>query len=186
MRLRVGRYNPPGPFPSHEKYERRTIGMGNNQLKFFSWLDKFEIAVVTGLLGTMIVVVFLQVFFRFVIQGSLPWSEELARYLMVWTVFIGASIWAKEGSHIGVEALVSAFPPRLKRFSIVLAGVVNVIFCIIIAVISFEVVTFIHGSGQLSPAMRIPMYWAYLAIPVGIVLMGLRFIQATLNKLHEG
>lgn len=160
--------------------------MGKNQLKFFSWLDKFEIAVVTGLLGAMIVVVFLQVFCRFVIQGSLPWSEELARYLMIWTVFIGASIGAKEGAHIGVEALVAAFPPGIKRLSIMLAGGLNIVFCITIAYISFKVVAFLHGSGQLSPAMRIPMYWAYLAIPVGVTLMGLRFIQATLNKLHEG
>jgi C4-dicarboxylate transporter DctQ subunit len=160
--------------------------MGKTQLRFFSWLDKFEIAAVTGLLGAMIVVVFLQVFFRFVIQGSLPWSEELSRYLMIWTVFIGASIGAKEGAHIGVEALVEAFPRGLKRFSILLAGALNVLFCVAVAVISFKVVAFLQGSGQLSPAMRIPMFWAYLAIPVGTTLMGLRFIQATLNKLHEG
>lgn len=160
--------------------------MARNWHKFFRWLDRFEIAVVTGLLGAMIVVVFLQVVFRFVIKGSLPWSEELSRYLMIWTVFIGASIGAKEGAHIGVEALVAAFPPRLKRASIVLAGVMNVIFCIVAAVISFEVVEFLHESGQLSPAMRIPMYWAYLAIPAGVALMGLRFIQATLSKLHGG
>jgi len=157
--------------------------MGKNQPKIFEWLDKFEEAMVTGLLGTMIIVVFLQVFFRFVIKGSLPWSEELSRYLMVWTVFIGASIGAKVGAHIGVEAFISLFPQKLKRFCIILSGFFSVAFCIIIAVISFNVVLFLYKSGQLSPAMRIPMYWAYLAIPVGTILMSLRFIQATLNTL---
>jgi len=153
------------------------------QPKIFHWLDKLEVSLVTGLLGTMIIVVFLQVFFRFVVKGSLPWSEELSRYLMVWTVFIGASIGAKQGAHIGVEALVSMFPAKLKRFCIILAGFFSVAFCIIIAIISFKVILLLYKSGQLSPAMRIPIYWAYMAIPIGMTLTSLRFIQATLNTL---
>ncbi len=67
---------------------------------------------VCALLAVMVVVVFLQVIFRFVIRSSLPWSEELARYLMVWIVFLGASIGVKRKSHIGVEAVVALLPDR--------------------------------------------------------------------------
>lgn len=158
--------------------------MGRPQSNFFSRLDKIEIFIVTILLGAMIVVVFLQVFFRFIIKGSLPWSEELARYLMVWTVFIGASIGAKEGAHIGVEALVSIFPAKVKYFATLLTGFFCVFFCGIIAVVSYKVVLFLNSSGQLSPAMRLPIYWAYLSIPIGSILMGLRFIQATKRNLE--
>jgi len=51
------------------------------------------------------VVAVLQNISRFVLRDSLSWSEELARYLMVWATFIGASIGVKRGSHVGVEAL---------------------------------------------------------------------------------
>lgn len=159
--------------------------MEKEQPKIFLWLDKFEKTMVTVLLSTMTVVVFLQVFFRFVIKGSLPWSEELARYLMVWAVFIGASMGAKVGAHIGVEAFVSFFPKKLRMAAIVLSGFLSVLFCLIILILSSKVVLSIKAAGQLSPAMEIPMYWAYLSVPVGMILMGMRFIQATVSKFKE-
>lgn len=155
--------------------------------KFFSWLDKFETFAVTVLLGTMTIVVFLQVFSRFVLKGSLPWSEEVARYLMVWAVFIGASIGAKTGAHIGVEAFVRLFPPAFQRPMIVLSCFFTVLFCGLVVVLSSKVVLNIYQAEQVSPAMEMPMHWAYLAVPVGALLMSIRFIQAAVsNWRREG
>jgi len=155
----------------------------SNETKLLTCLDKVQTGIVVVALSAMIVVVGLQVFFRFVIKGSLPWSEELARYLMVWTVYIGASLGAKEGAHIGVEAFIRLLPKKLYRLACLLAGTISVIFCIVIAILSFKVVQGIYNTGQLSPAMEIPMYWAYAAVPVGTILMALSFLQATLQKL---
>ncbi|KKM09916.1 hypothetical protein SY88_16455 [Clostridiales bacterium PH28_bin88] len=146
-------------------------------------LDYVEETAVTVLLGTMVVVVFLQVIFRFILKSSLPWSEELARYLMVWAVFIGASMGAKVGAHIGVEAFVKLLPQRIGRYAPVLAGLITAAFCVIMVGLSLQVVQKIQGSGQVSPAMLIPMYWAYLALPVGFSLMALRSIQVVFEKL---
>ena len=55
------------------------------------------------LLFLMVVVVFLQVIFRFVLHSSLSWSEEFARYTMIWLSFLGISIGVKKKAHIGVE-----------------------------------------------------------------------------------
>ncbi|MEL7565674.1 MAG: TRAP transporter small permease [Dehalobacterium sp.] len=159
--------------------------MEKEQAKFFLWLDRFEKTAVTILLSAMTIVVFLQVFFRFVIKGSLPWSEELSRYLMIWAVFIGASMGAKVGAHIGVEAFISFFPKKVRMAAIILSGILSVLFCLVILVLSIKVVLAIKLSGQLSPAMAIPMYWAYLAVPVGVLLMGTRFIQATIGKFKK-
>ncbi len=52
--------------------------------------------VVSVLLVIMVVVVFLQVIFRFVIHASLPWSEELSRYILVWLSFLGAAIGVRK------------------------------------------------------------------------------------------
>ncbi len=154
------------------------------QAKVFGILDRVEAGLVTVLLGGMTVVVFLQVFFRFVVRGSLPWSEELARYLMVWAVFIGASIGAREGAHIGVQAVVNFLPASLKRAAILISGLLSVAFSLIIMVLAFKVVAVLMKTGQKSPAMEIPMYWAYMAVPVGCTLMGIRFFQAMLEKLR--
>ena len=60
------------------------------------------------LLISMSVIIIYQVFSRFVLEASLPWSEELTRYLMIWAVFIGASLALRNGALIGVEAIAEA------------------------------------------------------------------------------
>jgi len=156
--------------------------MGSKLSKILGWLDQLEKWAVTLLLGAMTVVVFLQVFFRFVLKGSLPWSEELSRYVMVWAVFFGASMGAKTGAHIGVEVFVNLFPKKLKRFMIVVSAFFTQVFCIFVCMLSLQVVFRIYDMEQVSPAMEIPMYWAYLAVPVGAVLMDIRFLQAAAIK----
>lgn len=150
-----------------------------------AWLDWFEKTTVTALLGTMIFVVFLQVIFRFVIKGSLPWSEELARYVMVWAVFIGASMGAKSGAHIGVEAFVKLFPRGWTRLFIAVSSAFSTIFCGVVFYLSTKVVINIFNSGQVSPAMELPMYLTYAAVPVGVLLMGIRFVEAAVIALGK-
>ena len=58
--------------------------------------------VIAILMGLMTIVVFLQVVFR-LISGSLPWSEELARYMMIFMVYLGASVGVKKKNHIAIE-----------------------------------------------------------------------------------
>ncbi len=157
--------------------------MNTNRQYKLAWLDWFEKTAVTALLGTMIAVVFLQVIFRFVIKGSLPWSEELARYVMVWAVFIGASMGAKSGAHIGVEAFVKVLPEGWKKPLVIVSAAFSVLFCGVVFALSAKVVINIFTSGQVSPAMEIPMYWAYAAVPVGILLMGVRFVEAAVLAL---
>jgi len=150
-----------------------------------NYLGKIESSLVTVILSVMTVTVFMQVFFRYVVKASLPFSEELARYLMVWAVFIGASMGARQGAHIGVEAIANLFPKSLKKFSIILSGSLSVLFCIVITWLGFQVVSFIMQTGQKSPSMEIPMFYAYLAVPVGCMLMGIRFIEATVYRYRD-
>ncbi len=158
-------------------------GNGKRENIFFRSIDNFEEGVVVIFLAAMTAVVFLQVIFRFVIKGSLPWSEEVSRYLMVWVTFIGASIGVKHGAHIGVEAFVNLLPVVLRRWAAILAGLLSLAFLAVIAYNSSRLIQFLWSTGQLSPAMQIPMYWAYLAVPAGTILMGIRFVQAIYRKL---
>lgn len=178
----------------------------NSALK---WLEKIETAIVTVTLIGMTVAVFLQVFFRtvgnldlvmedwgmsegiarsitgwiyFTSLDVLTWSEEVARYFMVWTVFIGAALGARHGVHIGIEAVVKLFPLRLTRAMYLVAGALSLTFCVLLCVYGFIVVRIIAGTDQISPAMEIPMTWVYAAAPIGGVLMAIHFMQATIEK----
>ena len=67
--------------------------------KYLKWASIISITI-------MLFIIFLQVIFRYVLHHSLTFSEELARYLFVWTVFLGSAVVAKDNGHIVVGALV--------------------------------------------------------------------------------
>jgi C4-dicarboxylate transporter DctQ subunit len=104
---------------------------------------------------------------------------------MVWAVFIGASMGAKSGAHIGVEAFVKLFPRGWTKPLIVVSAAFSVLFCAVVFYLSTKVVINIFNSGQVSPAMEMPMYWAYAAVPVGVMLMGIRFVEAAVIALGK-
>ena len=149
-------------------------------------LGIFEDYSVTILYLIMVGVIFLQIVTR-AMGASLPWSEELARYIMAYAVFIGASIAAKEGAHIGIIALVYALPQPYKKIMKVLAMFIAFIFSALLVYLSLIILQFLITLGQVSPAMRIPMWTVYAALPLGATLMSIRFLQQTYKqfKLKE-
>ena len=62
-----------------------------------------------------ILATFAQVVFRYGLGASLSWSEEFARYVFVWIIFIGTSVATRRGQHIMVEVIVALFPPKLRE-----------------------------------------------------------------------
>ncbi|MCL2122107.1 MAG: TRAP transporter small permease [Clostridiales bacterium] len=145
-------------------------------------IDNIEEIIVAPLVAIMTIVTVLQVFFRFVIKGSLPWSEELSRYLMVWVTFVGSSIGVKRSAHAGISIVIGLLPKKVQQFAKYIRIVIVVIFCLVVMYVSFNIVQMQYLRNQISPAMRIPMWWAYAAIPVGTFLMAVRFIQSLFIK----
>jgi TRAP-type C4-dicarboxylate transport system permease small subunit len=127
------------------------------------------------LLVAMTVVTFAQVFFRFVIVHSLPWSEEFSRYSLVWASFLGASIALKRGLHIGVQAFVTKLSQEKRRLIYLITLAIITVFLIVVIVKGFQMASF--NMRQSSPAMRIPMGFPYLAIPVGSLIMVIHLVD---------
>lgn len=150
--------------------------------RIFNNLEEFFVII---LLFIMAVVVFWQVVCRFVLKASLPWSEELSRYILVWVTFLGASIGVKRCAHIGVEAFLMILPKKLRGFMNYIIAFICVIFCLIVFKESLGIIEKQIVNSQVSPAMQIPMWWAYLAVPVGMILMSIRFVQTAIKTKGE-
>ena len=121
------------------------------------------------LLGGLVAVMLTQVFFRYVLNSSLAWSEELAKYLFVWMTFIGGAICLKENIHIGVDYFISLLPKRwqeaIRLFNILLV----ILFSGIVAVSGFVWVVITHGTS--TPALGWPLNIVfYAAFPVGCMM----------------
>jgi TRAP-type C4-dicarboxylate transport system permease small subunit len=140
-----------------------------------------EIILVT-VLSAMAVVVFLQVIFRYLLNFPLFWTEEFARYCLVWSSLLGSAVAVKRGQHIAVTILIERMPPALRR---VLTIVALLAVAAILAVILWGGIQLVAITrAQISPALRISMSVPYLAVPVGAALMLLHtmgFILETIN-----
>lgn len=133
-----------------------------------------------GILFCLIVIlIFTQVLFRYLLNNSLNWTEELAKYLFVWMTFIGAACAFKDKIHIGVDFFVGLLPLKYQRY-MRMADIVLISFFSACATIIGYMWT-IDVWGTLSPALELPIALVlYAAFPTGsalICILGIRQIK---------
>jgi len=126
-------------------------------------------------LAIMTFIIVLQVFFRYILGSSLSWSEEAARYLFIWIIMLGVSVGVKENFHVAVTIIIKRLP-RAPRI------VSNIIFSLLLGVMALVMIIYGYDltnqvAIQLSPAIRISMYWIYLSVPVSGVLIIVHLLE---------
>lgn len=130
--------------------------------------------VLVGLaLAAMTATIFFQILVRFVfgklnLQISAPWTEELARYLMIWAVFIGGAIVVRRADALSVEALVQAVPASLGRAIKYCAHLLSLVFYGWIFVLGLEWAEF--GLSEMAPVLNVPMAYIYASMSIGAAL----------------
>ncbi len=125
--------------------------------------------IIAIIFGIIIVTMFSQVVFRYLLNQSLYWSEEIVRYLFVWLVFIGGALVTREDGHIGIDYLINIIPFRLAIILRLTASLVvvavSVFFIITGAVLIFKL------KGSQSPALGLPINWfLYAALPAASIV----------------
>lgn len=124
---------------------------------------------VGALLLVMAVLVFANVFLRYVAGISLPWVEEITRYMMIWVAWLAVGLAMREGAHIAIDNLQNALPTRLARALRIFCFLSIVIFFAAVAWFGFQYSIF--AWRQESAVLRFSLGAIYLAIPIGAVLM---------------
>lgn len=143
-------------------------------MKIISYIEE----VVSGVcMAVMVVAIGMQVFNRYVLDSSLVWSEELGRYLFIWSVYVGCGYAMRENRHLRVTALAQFSPPAVRKGLDAFSQLMTLIFCGFALVWGARMIGFLHGTGQEAPALEIPIYWVFLALPVGMALMAIRCLQ---------
>jgi TRAP-type C4-dicarboxylate transport system permease small subunit len=112
-------------------------------------------------LGVMVIIVFTQVIFRFFIQQPLSWSEEVARYVFVGIIWMGAAVVVRENGHPGMDLLTRSLP---AAWQCAIQIFVNLL---VAATLGTVVITGFH----LVSAMELPMGIPYAAIPLSAAIM---------------
>jgi len=125
----------------------------------------------------MLSVLSLQVVLRYIFKASNAWSDELARYLFIWFIFIGASYAAKNVAHIRIESINNIYPIKMRKIIYKIGVVAWIVFNIAVTYIGFKFTINIFNSNQMSLGLGVRMGYFYLAIPIGYAMMTIRIIQ---------
>jgi len=130
-------------------------------------------------LFAMIVSTLVGVLDRFVIGSGLPWPEELARFLLIWTSLLSAALASKHQAHFRLAFLYD----RLGTLWSCIVDGVTIASLIFVAWQGILLVEIFHF--QTSPALGIPMSFVYAAVPASTVLMSLYTFRNMLTRLRQ-
>lgn len=146
--------------------------------KILHWLDQYlEEALLGIFLLAMTLIMGIQVFCRYVLQTSLSWSEELTRYLFIWSGFLSVSYCTKYCISIKIEQFAASLSRRNKAILKVVNHTIELVFFVYMIPFAWSFFMSSVHNGQVSPALQIPMYWVQAAPFVSFVLVSIRIIQ---------
>ncbi|MFA6433052.1 MAG: TRAP transporter small permease [Candidatus Paceibacterota bacterium] len=126
------------------------------------------------LLSAMTVIVFAQVLSRYVFHTPLYWTEEAARYLQIWIVFLGASVGIRRGAHLGFTWFVERARTKMKTACAIISAVG--LFAFSVNITYYGTIISLQNLGQLSPGLQMPIAYLYACLPVGGILCIIQLI----------
>ncbi len=148
-------------------------------------IKALNLLIVIAMTG-MVVLIFAQVIWRYVLRQPLSWSEELAQYLFSVVTLFGAAILFRESKHINMSLLVDKIKnPGTRKLVNLAANLFSLIFLAVIIYYAFPMAFLILEFEVVSYSMEwLMMGWIFLMVPVASVLSALMLIEATIAALQ--
>lgn len=121
-----------------------------------------------GLMAAIVVLVFSQVVLRYGLRNAPPWTEEMARWLFTWVIFIGTPVAYKRKAHIVIDILIVRISERPRR--VVEAAVLALGAAFLAVVVVEGIRTMQIAAGSVSSVMEISLAYVFLPIPLGAAI----------------
>ncbi|HZG73573.1 MAG TPA: TRAP transporter small permease [Chondromyces sp.] len=152
-------------------------------MKLLKWLDqRFEEYLLIVLSSFTVILIFTQVFMRYILGDSLTWSEEIARYAFIWMIYLGVSYGVKRNQHLGVDAFTMLFE---KKGQVIIGIIANACFLVFSLVITYYGIDIVTRVTRESAAIQLPLEWVYAAPVVGMILTSIRLVQNIILDIKE-
>lgn len=129
-------------------------------------VSRFVIVVALGLL---VVLVALQVYFRYVLRDSLVWAIELSTLLMAWIVFLGCSMAYRDNEIIAVRVVTDRLPRRLQKAATLLVDLIMLGFLVFVIHLNRAILPMVARTPM--PVLRISSFWKHVSLTVAFSLM---------------
>lgn len=153
-------------------------------MKILRWLDRnFENVISVAMFSVFIISTLLQVIFRFVLNFSLSWTEELARYTFIYMVYFAVAMAAQQGTHVRVEIIDEIVPAKYMKYVLCVTEFISAVFVFIIALSSVKYANKLISMNQITPALQLLYGHVYWIVPGGLFLTTFRFLQRIYRRL---
>lgn len=152
--------------------------------KLLKSLNKVLFWISVSSMAVMLVLIFLQVITRYIFNHTFEWSEELARFLFVWVVFLGSALIMGEGGHLAVQLLPRKFTGRpLGHAMNLFINACSYAFILLLLVQGAKMTSVM--TFQTAPGLGISMSWVYAVIPLSACLMMLYLVRDTVEIFRK-
>lgn len=132
----------------------------------------------------MVLIIFMQIILRWIGRPTV-WAEEVARYIMLYQVWVGAAYAVNVDAHIRITALIGKLNGKAKNNLEIAVLTIWLIFSTWLAIEGFILVSKISDMNQVSSALQIPMIIPYASVPLGGILMSWHIVQKISDVLSQ-
>ena len=151
--------------------------------KFFSWIERHaEECLILPMLAYMVLSLNVEVVRRYVFGQSSPYTEEIARFLLIWIVFLGIPYGIRWKRHVVIDFLLIRRASRLDLLLQVLSHLVFAVFLVFLGSITVEILAYMYTREVVTDAMQIPKWIVMAVIPIGCFLGLLRLLQSMIGE----
>ncbi len=152
-------------------------------LKFIQFLNTGILSICKYLtiviMASLAVVVLIGAFYRYVLNDSLAWIEEIARFLLLYLTFMGAPIALKQGIHASIDGWIYRLPPWAGFPLLSFLNVMIMSFCLIL--IKLGTAFAINAKIQFAPYTQICMMYIFMVIPIGAFFLFMVSLEQLTN-----
>jgi TRAP-type C4-dicarboxylate transport system permease small subunit len=132
---------------------------------------------------SMVLIIFAQVITRYLFKTPLSWSEELARYIFIWVIFLGTAVAVGKNNHIVIDFIIRYLPERYKVFGDLVVNVIIAIYLVIITYSSYKVLPVVASS--LTSALQISYSYVYAALPISSLITIVYLLDNIFSDISE-
>lgn len=154
-------------------------------MKVIKWLDEYlEEVLMTLLLIGIVLVMTAQVISRYVFNNSFSWTDELARYFLVWSGFLSVSYCVKKRISIKIDQFQNMVSEKNVPWIKMIRHTIVFIFCVLMIPFALTYVQQAMASGATSPALKVSMVYIQSAPLAGFILLAVRVLQAWVREFR--
>ncbi|MDR1932552.1 MAG: TRAP transporter small permease [Spirochaetales bacterium] len=137
------------------------------------------------LLFSLTILLAVQIFMRFVLGTGLSWSEELSRYMFVWSIYFGCILAAKEDKHIRVTAQLMFLSERTKAWFVSISDIIWVAFNALVAYFGFTYILSMFEYPFYSQTMGFNLAWIYAVVPISYAMMCIHVVVLIYKRVKN-